>query len=40
MIKKLKRRWEKAGQPTEDDFFPQVPLWLHIKRFIKKEKKK
>ena len=32
----LKQRWHRAGQRRSRDFFPKVPWWLRVKRFLGK----
>lgn len=33
-MNRLKKRWDRSGKVAWDDFFPKVPVWLRIKRFL------
>ena len=33
---KLKKRWQRTKTPRWDDFFPKVPWWVRVKRFVGK----
>jgi len=33
---KIKQRWQRTQTPRWDDFFPKVPKWVRVKRFLSK----
>ena len=33
-IRKIKQRWQTAGETRYYDFYPRPPWWLRVKRFV------
>jgi hypothetical protein len=38
MFRKLKNRWQEAGDTRWDDYFYKPPWWLRVKRFVKPDR--